>query len=398
MKKSLFLLLMKIFGAFSTLATGMLISRNFGEEYFAEYSLVVTLIALGVLFSNWGTSNFVVQNFKRDNIDIRLTLLVNIIFAIVFIIIVLFFKNWLGIENFFIAIFSIIFYSLFLTKSAFLIMTGKQIKNSLINDFLKNFLLMISFFICVNIGFNSLNKIYALYYSILILISYFVIKDIYSLGGQKRQDFKVFFVQGFYITVSSIIILLLAQLDRFVINYFLDKNSLARYFLSYTLVSLISLFSQSLIVIYLPKVSEYIGNDNFESLRYINKNYSRIIIVFTLFQTIIYNIILKYIFLLYKIELYLNDYIVLNILMLGVLISNMFGIGMTIAAYSEDKLTLVKIQLIVLLVYLPLVVLTVKYYGIIGAAISFSICQIAVKYLLYLFYRKKRKLNLFFIG
>ena len=116
MKRSVLLLIIKVLGALSTIITGILISRVFGEEYFAEYSLLLTLISIGVLLSNWGSSNYIVQHFKSKCIGFDKIIYINIVFALMYISIIYFLKDWLDIESFFIAIFSVLFFSFFLTK------------------------------------------------------------------------------------------------------------------------------------------------------------------------------------------------------------------------------------------------------------------------------------------
>lgn len=400
MKRSVLLLIIKVLGALSTIITGILISRVFGEEYFAEYSLLLTLISIGVLLSNWGSSNYIVQHFKSKCIGFDKIIYINIVFALMYISIIYFLKDWLDIESFFIAIFSVLFFSFFLTKSSYLIMNENQVRNSIVDDFLKNFLLAAVIYASYIYSYKDINEIYIIYFSLLATISVFLFRGLeeYRKDSCETKQLSSFFVQGFFVTISLLIILLLAQIDRFIINYYLDKEVLARYFLSYTLVALISLFSQSLIVLYIPKISKSIKSKDNPSLQSISKIYSKLIIMFILLQIIFYNITLKYIFQLYKINLHIEDYIVINLLLLGLLISNAFGIGVTIASYSNDKKVLVNNQLRVFLLYLPIVVIMIKLYGIVGAALSYCIGQIAIKFLMYRFYKKEYNLNLFFLG
>lgn len=389
MKKAGIILFCKVFGAISNLILGLLIARNFGESAYAEFSIVLTLISLGLIFCNWGGANFIIQESEEKKYPYFYQIFfLNLFFSGLYVFLIFLLKDFLNINYFLYYLFSIIFYTFFLTKSSVYILNDRQIINSFIDDFLKNFLLMVSFISLIFLGFKNLDLIILLYIFLLTIVSLYIFIDFWKSYKFPKNDLKSkeFFKNGFFVSTILVIILLLSQADRFVINHYLPSSELASYFLCYSLMVTSSFFSQSLISLYLPQIIKSIKNKENNTLEILSRKYSKIIILITVFQIIILNLFLKIIFKLYKIDFYFQDYIVLNILLLGNLIAALFGLGMTVASYTDDKKSLAKRQLIVFLIHVPLLIVCVPYFGVIGAAIIYSFSQILVKFLMYRFY------------
>lgn len=389
MKKAGIILFFKVFGAISNLILGFLIARNFGEAAYAEFSIILTLISLGLIFCNWGGANFIIQENKENKFPYFYQIFfLNLLFSGLYIYIIYVLRGFFNLNYFVYYIFSIIFYTFFLTKSSIYILNNRQIINSFIDDFLKNFLLMISFLGLILVGVKSLDKIIFLYIFLLIIVSIYILIDFwknYKLPKNKLKS-KDFFKNGFFVSTTLVIILLLSQLDRFFINYYLSSVELARYFLCYSLMITSSFFSQSLISLYLPSIIKSIKHKENNTLEIVSRKYSRIIVLITILQIFVLNLFLKSIFKLYKIDFDFHNYIILNILLFGNLIATFFGLGMTVASYTDDKKNLAKRQLLVFIIHVPLLIICIPYFGIVGAAIIYSFSQILIKFLMYRFY------------
>lgn len=389
MKKAGIILFFKVFGAISNLILGFLIARNFGEAAYAEFSIVLTLISLGLIFCNWGGANFIIQENKENKFPyFYQVLFLNLVFSGLYVYIIFILKNFFNINYFIYYIFSVVFYTFFLTKSSIYILNNRQVINSFIDDFLKNFLLMVSFLTIIFVGVKSLDIVILLYVFLLIIVSLYILIDFWKNYKFPKNKFKSkdFFKNGFFVCTTLVIILLLSQIDRFFINYYLSSTELASYFLCYSLMVTSSFFSQSLISLYLPKIIKSIKNKENSTLEILSRKYSRVIILITVFQIFILNFFLKIIFKLYKIDFDFQNYIILNILLFGNLIATLFGLGMTVASYTDDKKDLAKRQLLVFAIHVPLLMVCIPYFGVVGAAVIYSFSQILIKFLMYRFY------------
>lgn len=386
MKKSFFLFGFKIIGAILSLVLGMVISRFYGVEIFGLFGLVLTWSNIFSIIGCWGANVKIIE--KRyvaiSQEQISFFILFSFIATLVSCI---FFDYKYSLWYVGLIVFPL---SFLILKSSILMLNGKQYANSLIDDFLKYFLPLI--FIVFFYFFLNYSKFFLVYiFSIFILFIFSLLVVFSNLNLNKvenRENFLNYIKYGWVPTLSALLILLNAQFDRIILSEIVTNKSLGYYTIAQSFTALITYISVSVMVVITPNLVKFYQEKKFLDLHHLSRKYSVFLLAISTLIFILTILFGKLLFSLYGVESQ-EGYFSLLILLFGVVLSQIFGFGMTIATYTEDKNKLLFFQIIVFLIISICCYFMSLKWGIVGAAISTAVGYILIKFILWLYYRSK---------
>ncbi|MGJ8758467.1 lipopolysaccharide biosynthesis protein [Acinetobacter sp. HC8-3S] len=188
---------------------------------------------------------------------------------------------------------------------------------------------------------------------------YFCFVNIFKFSyikRRKKESISEYVKYGWIPTFSALLILLNAQFDRIILSSVVDNKALGYYTISQSFTALITYISISVMVVITPKLIKLYQEKEFSELYLLSRKYS--ILLFSISSIILVLTVLfgDFFFALYGVKSQ-EGYFSLLILLFGVALSQIFGFGMTIAAYTEDKSKLLFFQVMVLLLFQSLVIL-----------------------------------------
>lgn len=388
MKKVLFLLLLKAIGAGSSLLLGMAISRYFGVDVLGQYGLVTTYILILSLLANWGNYVHIIEFNQRTIHPQFLGFWVLTSFLITTFAIWLFqfeFGLWyIG--------FVVFFYSFFYCKSSIFIVNQQQYLNTSIDDGLR-YLLPLVFILVFHYFIENIDFFWLYFYAmfILFLFAAFLTKQYVKNDSEITvYRYRNLLKYGAIPTLSALFVLLNSQFDRIILSYFVDDKSVGIYVICYSFMALISYFSASVMAVVTPNIVNLYKQQAYIKLYHYTKKYTIFLCLFSFSIVAVSAFVGDFLFYLYGVKNTYEGYVSLLILMLGVSFSQVWGFGMTLASYTENKKVLLKYQSIVFCISALLCVLLAHLYGIIGAAISTSLGVNMIKALVWNYYRKQK--------
>lgn len=386
MKKSFFLFCLKILGAILSLVLGMVISRVYGVEIFGLFGLILTWSNIFSIIGCWGGNVRVIE--YRYNFIPRNQIIFFIFSAfLIALISSLFFEYkyqfwYMGLV--------ILPFSFFIFKSAVLMLSNRQYVNSLIDDLFKYLLPLVfvlaSYYL---LHYDDFFKVYTLSILTLFVISILLIYPNFNILKEEKKESIIEYVKyGWIPTFSALLILLNAQFDRVILSGIVDNKALGYYTISQSFTALITYISISVMVVITPKLVKLYQEKRFSELYLLSRKYS--ILLFSISTVILVLTVLfgDLFFSLYGVKSQ-EGYFSLLILLFGVALSQIFGFGMTIAAYTEDKSKLLFFQVIVFIVISISCYFMSVNWGILGAAISTATGCILMKFILWLYYKRK---------
>ncbi|WGE75467.1 oligosaccharide flippase family protein [Actinobacillus equuli] len=387
MKKVFFLLLLKAIGAGSSLLLGMAISRYFGVDVLGQYGLVTTYILILSLIANWGNYVHIIE-FNQRTISPKFlgfwTLTSCLITA---------FSVWLFQFEFglwYIG-FVVLFYSFFYCKSSIFIVNQMQYLNTSIDDGLR-YLLPLIFILVFSYFIEGVDFFWLYFYATFALFLFAACltkKHVKNDAESTAYRYKDLLKYGTIPTLSALFVLLNAQFDRIILSYFVDDNAVGIYVICYSFMALISYFSASVMAVVTPNIVNLYKQQEYTKLYSYTKKYTIFLCLFSFSIVAVSAVIGDFLFYLYGVENTYEGYVSLLILMLGVSLSQIWGFGMTLAAYTENKKILLKYQAVVFCISALLCVFLAHLYGIIGAAISTALGVNMIKALVWNYYRKE---------
>ncbi|WP_150539263.1 oligosaccharide flippase family protein [Actinobacillus vicugnae] len=387
MKKVFFLLVLKAIGAGSSLLLGMAISRYFGVDVLGQYGLVTTYILILSLIANWGNYVHIIEFNQRTVAPKFLG------FWTLTSLMVTAFSVWLFQFEFglwYIG-FVVLFYSFFYCKSSIFIVNQQQYLNTAIDDGLR-YLLPLIFILVFSYFIKDVDFFWLYFYATFALFLFAALLTTKYVKNDKNltaYHYKDLLKYGAIPTLSALFVLLNAQFDRIILSYFVDDKAIGIYVICYSFMALISYFSASVMAVVTPTIVNLYKQQNYTQLYSYTRKYTLFLCVFSLSIVAASALLGDFLFYLYGVENTDEGYISLLILILGVSVSQIWGFGMTLASYTENKKMLLKYQAIVFYISTVLCIYLSHLYGIIGAAISTALGVNMIKALVWNTYRKE---------
>lgn len=386
MKKSIFLFGLKVIGAILSLVLGMVISRVYGVEIFGLFGLILTWSNIFSIIGCWGGNVKIIE--KRYKSIPQEQILFFIFGAFLATLIgCIFFDYKYNLWYVGLIVFPL---SFLIFKSSFLMLHNKQYANSVIDDFLKYFLpLIFVLFFYFLFNCNEFFLVYIASIFFLFISSLFIVFSSFKLHKDEKKESLFSCVKyGWVPTCSALLILLNAQFDRIILSNIVSDKSLGYYTIAQSFTALITYISVSVMVVITPNLVKFYQAKEFIALHHLSRKYSLFLFAISAVIFILTVMFGKLFFSLYGVTSQ-DGYLSLLILLFGVVLSQIFGFGMTIAAYTEDKSKLLSFQIIVFLtISICCYFMSVKW-GILGAAISTASGYILMKFILWLYYKRK---------
>lgn len=386
MKKSFVLFCLKILGALLSLVLGMVISRTYGVEIFGLFGLILTWSNIFSIIGCWG-GNVRIIEYRYDFIPRNQIIFFALSAFLITLSGCLFFEYKYNFWYVGLLVFPL---SFFIFKSAVLMLSNRQYVNSLVDDFLKYlfpliFVLSSYYFL----HYKDFFKVYVFSILTLSIFSIFLIYSDFKISRDKRkEDLGEYIRYGWIPTLSALLILLNAQFDRIILSNMVSSKSLGYYTISQSFTALITYISISVMVVITPKLIELYQEKKNSELHLLSRKYSILLFSISVAILILTAVFGESFFSLYGVESQ-DGYFSLLILLFGVAFSQIFGFGMTIAAYTEDKSKLLFFQVAVFIIISISCYFMSLRWGILGAAISTAIGYILTKFILWLYYKRK---------
>ncbi|MBO0591362.1 oligosaccharide flippase family protein [Cellulophaga sp. E16_2] len=360
------------------------LALKLGVDSFGQYKYGITIVLLLSTFSTLGFNTSIIREIA---IQKKLLAKKKILSIVLFLI---------AVTSFIIIGFILVSNSLFEIQIPFILATFffgiNTVYNSIysgleqpkskaiINDFLGFTLYLMFLFLFFQLEnkfkLKEVSFVY-LIYTISVFIMNIVFSKKYIIKISRRdflsEDFKRFLKYTWPLFGVSILIILSANLDKFILNYYVSDTQLGLYYAVFNVSNLLPLILTILVFLYLPRMSNFLQNGKQNKAALISSYSSKwtMIIASIFFGAIIYytDDLLK---LLYS-KQFEKGALVLQILALGQWINVSLGFtGQNLLALGDSKSQLY-IRTVTFIIGAILLVFGVKYYGNIGASISILI-------------------------
>lgn len=382
MRKTLILFFFKGIGALSSLILGMLISKYFGLAVLGEYGVIFSYILFFSIIATWGSNIYVVEH-QKNKVDFSYFLFWLVFSLVVSLVAIVFFKSKFDLFYMGIVVFV---YSFLSHKSSYFMLSGYQYYNTLLDDLLKYiFPIMFLFFMKDYLHYFDLFVISQIF---LLLISFFIFYKLMVFDKKNSSSWRDNFFYGVMPTISALLVLLNAQFDRIILSYTVSKEMLGIYYAAQTVMALVSYITVSVMMVITPNLIKSYKERNLVKIRELSKKYSIFIILISSFIFLLAVFFGDIFFKLYSINS-VEGYWALLVLLFGITVSQIFGFGMTIYTYTENKKKLIYYQLINFIIASTLCFILSNLYGIVGAAISTAFGLILIKVMIWQDFRKK---------
>lgn len=366
-----------------------IIATYFSEEAVGVVSLILNSVMILSTLMLLGTDSSVLRLFPEYTLKNNYSLYLiykKIIFVLLgssflIIVVVLFFQDSIStylyksisIEY---IVYFILFFSFFkalekLNLSLFRAL--KDIKYFAFFQVIVPFFILISLLIIImyliSLNINIPIYIYFFITAIFTVITCFIIKNKLVNKGDLNISYKKIIKVSFPMMLSSILLILLATVDTFIIEYFKGIRSVGIYAIATKIATLVIFFNTVLNVIVSPKISELYYNNKQKELEYLLKKITTInffiIIPIVLILIIIGDILLS----VFGNE-YLSGYTALVFLLIAQLINAASGPTGNFMNMTGNETTFVIILIIALLINITLNIFLIPEYDISGAAFA----------------------------
>jgi len=373
---------------------------------FADYILFLNLFSLSLLFSTLGIPQYIIRSIKNGNANfykiIFLSLLINLALSFIFILVVIFYSRIsLNLSYEFLFIFFLL--SAFnATLSSILHGFDKVLLSDFLEFFLKPVIISsITFlgylFIVKQIDFNIIFVSYfigqlVLFTALVLKISK-IIKDDFKKIKNSSEKFQIsfFFKSILFLGASSVLHIFNSRIDIFMINYYLDDNSIATYGLALQLFAIVNLPILAIRSIFIPKFYSLINAKDYNNansrlnLIKVGIVYLHIFIIMLMvtvgkeFFILIFDTYYSYAF-----DLVLF-YLLCNIIIVPFLLSE-------VILHSVKKEIFIPLYTLVsAVINIFLNIILINLFGIKGALLSTIICNFLVHFMMYFSIRKHHK-------
>ncbi|PCJ97714.1 MAG: hypothetical protein COA50_04545 [Flavobacteriaceae bacterium] len=395
-KGSLLIAIGTIFKIILSLLIDKYLALQLGVDSFGQYKYGITTVLLLSTFGTLGFNSSVIREIAIQKSLVNKKKVLSIVLFLISIataigiVIIFSFNSFFNIDiPFLLATF---FFGINTVYNSIYSGLEKPKNKVLISDFL-GFTLYLLFLVVFFQFENTFELKQVSYIYLLYVFSVFVLN---VLGSKKylttfnkkdltAKDFKKFIKYTWPLYGVSILIVLSANLDKFILNFFVSDNELGLYYAVFNISNLLPLILTILVFLYLPIMSNFLKSGKQNKAILLSSFSSKWTMIMA---SIFFGAILFYTEDILKL-LYSNEFsegaLVLKILALGQWINVSLGFtGQNLLALGDSKSQLY-IRTISFVIGAILLFLGVKYYGNIGASISIliallcsNIIQIAV--------------------
>lgn len=370
--------------------TTIYVTRIFSPENYAKFSIFSVVITTIMVFATLGLDNSFVRFFNEYEKDKRPYLLKECIkrpiLVITFIsfISILFYREisfYIVGEQSFLLIILFIFSIFFETLSRFAVlvirMQKKGVYYSLIQISIKLLNVIFIIFFLIFFEQSSLLLITAYAFAV-ILSSIFALLSDYrfwkkTISKQKNVLQIDLLKYSYPFVISGFLMVINENIDKFIIREYLSDYDLGIYFSAFKLVMIVAIFQSLISTLLVPIYYERYSKDKNDHLFFINSSDVVILIMFVVSALFI---VAKDIVILLLGNDYRDAMIVLPLLLFGPL---MYTISETIVVgINFEKKTKYHIYIAILIFVFNLSInfILVPMFGVLGAAISFSLYSI----------------------
>ncbi|BCB05863.1 lipopolysaccharide biosynthesis protein [Bacillus sp. KH172YL63] len=362
-----------------------LLSIISSERFFGEFSFAYAMIFLFIPFVELGVSTFLLSNNYAEYENSILSL-VNLMLSLCVFLGVLLFSSNIEFALIFINVAAASLYQIVYS----MLIKNKMIKHQLIFSILNGTIKLI-IVLLVAITDTNLNMILIILIISNVLPTLFYLKKVnYKYTISKEVINKRFWFDIKWISLSTLIAVLLMRLDQIIIGHFLNKNLLGWYMISIQWFMIISIISTSLLKYSFSEVQTLSPHKIYEWLRKNEKKIDALLISFFLIFIIVLLVAIKFI---YSQEKLLTMTIL--ILSFGFYFSIKYNFYSIITYKEKNTKVLFIIQILQLFIQLIIIMVFFKYVGYYSFPIAFSFIRLFGY--LYLKHNIKKKYKLYFV-
>lgn len=378
-------LIIKIIGVLFAIVTSVILARSLSLNDYGVYSLSINILYILVVFSVYGIDQFIMKEFSLINYNFN-DQISNLSYksakrSLLFIIVL-----YLGV---------IVYNRLFQANFSFLtlvvitapiksiaLILGSYVNskgNPSLSIFIKEGLFYISFaaflsaFIVLSnkkeISLTTVGILYLVLMIISLMISIVLTKLKFRLkknGGGGKLKLLPYFINNLSNTVKISIPILL-------ISILLTSEEVALYSVPAQIMIGFTMLFSIMGTTFSPKISFMLKNKNYSEVRKLNKNAITVIGSMSLIGFSLIAVFGKEILSIWGEEFQTNSYPILLILASGQIVNIFSGFNSYFLLYTGNVKTLNYITILSLIITPMAIILFIKHYGLLGAALSVSI-------------------------
>ena len=355
------------------------LATKLGVEDFGQFKYGITIVLLLSTFCTLGFNSSIIRSlaiqhsFDKRKILISLSLIITAIMTVLVALLGLTVPSLFGINSFF--LYATVFFSLnTLYASIYSGMERPKLK-VYVNDIFgfSAYLLFLWAYFQFFERSVQIAQVYLTYVMIVFVLNFLASKTYYKKIREVDLKSKLIKEYVSYTTPLfgvSVLIILSANLDKIVLNYFVSEEQLGIYYSVFNISNLLPLILTILVFMYLPRMSKFLQKGKKNKATLLSSYSSKwTMIMATIFFGAIFFYGKEIIELLYT-----NDFVsgikVLQILAFGQWVNVSLGFtGQNLLALGDSKRQLY-IRLFSFIIGLILLYFGAKYYGNFGASIS----------------------------
>ncbi len=385
--------------------TIIIMSRDLGPEQYGVFSLLLAIFTIAVQISDFGISTsyvkYLSENLSKAKEIFSTVIISKIVLSFIVILFLYFLSDYISLFFFKTNIYSkliqfisiaILFHSIYSVIVANY-QTKQQFKYFAFMSISHNVLKLLSILFISFSFIQDEHLIYFMYaysYSLVAILIFLAItnyKNIFFNISFNFYHFIEIYKLGFWIFLSSLLVIFMMRLDLFMLQKLLDSKAVGLFSVVLTINNIYILILASLTATLLPKVSNYLNNNTVNT--YLRKIFSfkRYILVFTVFIIITSPYLIKIIF---GTE-YIDSILPFQVLAVSYFFS-FYASPISLVIISKNNAYLLSImnlfQIIIMfvsnLILIPLI-------GLMGAAISLSLMRVFGFIYVYIYVRRNYK-------
>ncbi|MHA1251267.1 MAG: lipopolysaccharide biosynthesis protein [Candidatus Helarchaeota archaeon] len=384
-KNIIFIFIGNLIYAFVSFINQSFLAVNLGPSKYGNFSLLYAILNIILILSSFGLdisfvrfgaeyySNKEMYEFiqlSKFTLKIRIiTLIFIVFFGIIFspLISKFLLKNELLISSLTFIFLGSFGYSLFEFIKTFL-QSKQDFKKYIICINLYIFLILFFLFILkIFSALNLLNSVLVFSFTpyIVLLISSFFIKfNFFKKKNKKKIPYKKILFFNIYIIISNICSMFFNRIDIFYLNFFLSPIFVGYYSVSFQIANIITIITNSLTFILLPKIS------SLKDLDMIRSSYKKILIYCSILYLFIIPIIFLAPFLIQLVytKVYNDSIPIFQILILSIgtsLIINPLSTILYRINQPKVLMIIIIIELLLILILEPFFIIIFQIYGVV---------------------------------
>lgn len=358
---------------------------NLGTENFGQYKYGITIVLLLSTFCTLGLGTSIIRSiaiqdsFLKKKKLISTSLLMVFIVAILVLVFSLSQKSLFGVDSKFLC--ATVFFSLNTLFNSIYSGLEKPNLKVFINDIFgfTLYLGFLWFYFKFDQDISHISIVYLSYVSVVFIGNLLSSRKLYEKFNNdylSSKDFKDHIRYSTPLFGVSMLIILSANLDKLILNFFVSEKQLGIYYAVFNVSNLLPLILTVLVFLYLPRMSKFLNNGKQNKASLLSSYCSKWTMVGA---SIFFGIIIFYtddiLKLLYTKE-FIGGVLVLRILAFGQWINVSLGFtGQNLLALGDSKSQLY-IRIVSFVLGAFLLYFGARYYGNIGAAASIVIALV----------------------